>query len=119
MLNLITSFSFLTLAPLGDTPPSCCSFTFSGHEEGFLYPQSQGIGRHFQWTRDRVSTEMWLKEISDVTRARSLYWFGHVKRREKPIDSTQLATGRTSSTPKPQEVVDERDSGGYEEAGNQ
>ena len=36
-----------------------------------------------------------------------------------PIESTQLASGRTSSTRKIQEVVDERDSEGYEEAGNQ
>ena len=54
-------------------------------------------------------------------RVRRLQWFGHVKRREKegggsPIESTQLASGRTSSMWKTQEVVDEPDSGGYEEA---
>ena len=35
------------------------------------------------------------------------------------IENTQLASGRTSTTQKTQGVVDERDSGGYEEAGNQ
>ena len=38
---------------------------------------------------------------------------------ESPIQDTQLASGRTSSSGKIQEVVDVRDSGGYEEAGNQ
>ena len=36
-----------------------------------------------------------------------------------PVDSTQLASERMSSTRKIQEVVEERDSGGYEEAWSQ
>ena len=35
------------------------------------------------------------------------------------INSTQLTSGRTSSTRKTKKFVDERDSGGYEQAGNQ